>query len=374
MTYQNTSVIIIGGNHINTLGLIRSAGEIGIYPDVILEPCNPKFCTLRFSKYISKLYPLESIDQLLPTLIGLSKNQQDKPIVICGSDHAMSIIDANMDIIAPLFHTFNIHNTQGLINRYLDKTQTFGVACKAGFDIIRTWNPSFQNFDISQVEYPCIVKGINSIECNKTVMAVCHNIDELQTALENRDRLIIQDYIEKDFELDIVGISIHNGKEVYIGGAVRKIRETIESQSQYDILEPLANYPQVDFDMVKRFVKNLGYEGIFSIEIMCCKDKVFFLEINLRNDGTSYMYTAAGINYVKAWIDYCKGKQTDYMAELISNLLNGSVSPSQWLKDFFYCDSYFVLSRHDLKPFIYQLYIPIRQLFKKTIKLFRKNA
>lgn len=47
-------VIIIGGFHHNTYGLIRSLGEAGIKSDVILEPCQPKVNWLFASQYIKK--------------------------------------------------------------------------------------------------------------------------------------------------------------------------------------------------------------------------------------------------------------------------------------------------------------------------------
>lgn len=45
-------VIVIGGFHHNTYGLIRSLGEAGIKSYVILEPCHPKMNWLFVSKYI----------------------------------------------------------------------------------------------------------------------------------------------------------------------------------------------------------------------------------------------------------------------------------------------------------------------------------
>lgn len=49
-------VIIIGGFHHNTYGLIRSLGEAGIKSDVILEPCQPKVNWLFASQYIKKIH------------------------------------------------------------------------------------------------------------------------------------------------------------------------------------------------------------------------------------------------------------------------------------------------------------------------------
>lgn len=384
---QHATIIIVGVNHVNTLGLIRSVGETGMRPYVIIEPCDPKYCVLRFSKYIHEFHILESKSQLIPTLMAIRVKAQDKPVILCGSDISMSIIDANLDIIGSKFHTFNIRGTQGMINRYMDKTMSFNIAREAGFDIINTWNPSSKDFDTSQVKYPCIVKGIKSIESNKSDMTICQTQTELNDVLNKHQGLIIQEYIDKDFELDIVGLSVNHGLNISIGGAVRKIRENIGSQSQYDVLEPLAKYPDIDFSIVKKLVKDIGYEGIFSVEIMHCCNKLYYLEINLRNDGTMYMYTAAGINYAKAWIDYCTGIKTDYMEHIqltrpyyamqitdVSNLLNKSVSPLKWFRQFIKCDTYFVLSRRDIKPFLYQIYIPLRQLLKKPLKLFRRKC
>ena len=55
------------------------------------------------------------------------------------------------------------------------------------------------------------------------------------------------------------------------------------------------------FDIIKSFIKSIGYKGLFSVEFMITKDKAYFLEVNLRNDGTCYITTQAGVNMPAIW-------------------------------------------------------------------------
>lgn len=127
----------------------------------------------------------------------------------------------------------------------------------------------------------------------------------------------------------------------------------------------------------------IGYEGIFSIEFIVSNGVAYFLEINMRNDGVSYIYSSAGINYPYASIKYCQDKSVDYlqgrtvvkditamqMADL-NNLITGRINPITWINQLSECRCFFVFSLKDPKPFIYQLYIPFRQLI---IKITQKN-
>ena len=61
-------VIIFGNNHHNTIGLVRSLGEKGIKPILMLEPCDLRFCCVRFSKYIEKIHYLKIVEDVLNVL------------------------------------------------------------------------------------------------------------------------------------------------------------------------------------------------------------------------------------------------------------------------------------------------------------------
>ena len=113
-------------------------------------------------------------------------------------------------------------------------------------------------------------------------------------------------------------------------------------------MDDIRDYPDLNVDKLKEFIHELKYEGIFSVEVLACGGKYYFLEVNLRNDGCAWIYTAAGVNYPHLWALYGERQlNTDNMEQQtattplflmsqddIYNLLEGKVSFVQWLKDF----------------------------------------
>lgn len=374
-------VIIIGGNHVNTLGLIRSVGKCGISPDVLLEPCDDRFCTLRFSRYIGKLVKLSDLDHLCDYLLSKYQSFEEKPIILCGSDSGISKLDEDYNRLKEYFHIFNIKNTQGLVNKYIDKSHTFPIAERCGLVTIRSWHVKGVNGIPEGIEYPCLVKGNMSITSSKADMAVCRNEEELHAALKPGIDYLIQDYIEKEAEFCISGISLNHGSDTYLTGAVRKIREN-RIQSEFISLEPISSIPEREQQAIKKLLAEIGYEGLFSVELMQKESIFYFLEINLRNDGTSFIYSKAGSNFAMAWVYYCMGLRDSTQSTLgqvvksrylmqfedIFNVIKGKVSFFKWIRDVFKTDTHFTFDLLDPMPFIYQIYIPFRQLGLKIIK------
>lgn len=375
-------IIIIGGNHHNTLGLIRSVGEKGLHLSVFLEPCNLKFCNLRFSKYITYFHLLETTEQIIDILREQYWDETQKPIIICGSDSSISFLDNHYDELKNHFFIFNANEEQGRINLMMDKLNTFPIAEKAGFSLIRTWHIVDNKSVPHDIKFPCIIKGNNSTKSEKTDIYICKNQEELTNNLHEGIEYIVQEFIEKDYELDIVGFSYNHGKDVVIPGAVRKIRDSILRQSGYIRLDPIDFYPNINVSSINRMLEEIGYEGIFSIEVLCKAGCTYFLEINLRNDGTGYLYSSTGINYPLCWILYCTGalektyteslkiQNTHFLIQLddLSNLKEGKIPIVKWCKQAISADCHFVLNHRDLKPFLYQMYVFTKQFTKKIFK------
>lgn len=377
---QQPTVIVIGSNHHNTLGLIRSLGEKNLIVDVILEPSNLQFCNLRFSKYINKIHYLNNLNEIEDKL-NYYRRKSCNNIVLCGSDQAVAYFDAHYDELKDNFIFFNA-GEKGRINFLLNKSNTFPIAEKYGFNIIKTWIIIDKDRLPNDITYPCFIKGNNSIHSSKSDISVCQNEAELKESLHNGAEYLVQEYIIKEHELDIIGFAFNNGNKVIIPGAVRKIRDYTESQSNYIRLDNIKLYPEFKHMDIEGFIRELGYEGIFSIEVIYNKGKYYFLEINLRNDGACWIYTAAGINFPYLWFLYAnnrlekceleniKIKKSLYLMQLddLRNIFKNRVTFLQWVKDFFKTRCFFVLNRKDIKPFIYQCYIPVRQLLKKLSK------
>ena len=377
--------IVVGINHVNTLGLIRSLGLAGYRVIVFLEPCDLRYCTLRFSRYVGKLHHLTALDELVDLLKTRYCLNDCKTPILCSSDRSMALLDAHYAELQANFVLFNIKRTEGLIPYYMDKVNTFPLAKKCGLKTIATWHVKSGESIPADIPFPCFVKGNSSLTSSKEIIRICQDRNELKEALRSGCDYLVQEYIKKDCELNLNGFAYNGGKDVYLPGIIFKIRESLERQGEYMRLDPLVNYPTMNIEGIRNFIAELGYEGLFSIEQLKCGDEYYFLEINLRNDGLNWIYTAAGANFPKLWALYAERGLTEADTKGINvkmpffvmlivdiwNVIEKRISFLQWLHDFCMCDSYFHLSLRDPGPALYLTWIFIRQGFKKVIRKWR---
>ena len=376
-------VIVFGNSHHNTLGLVRSLGEKGIRSILLLEPCDLKFCCVRFSKYIAKIHYLKTLEDGLRVLREEYWDEKDKPIALNAGDPSMSLLDAHYGELKEHFHIFNARGEQGLINYFMDKANQFPIAEKCGLNIIKTWHLNAAKDLPSDLTYPCLLKGNNSTGSSKADMFICTCREELLSCMHEGVDYLVQEYIDKDCELDIMGFSWNHGNEVFIPAVVRKVRETLTRQSDYIRLEPVSDYPALSVDAIEAFVREVGYEGIFSVEMIRRGGKFYFLEMNLRNDGVGWLYTKSGANFPYMWVQYCNGdlsRKSLATAKLrmpltlmqlwdVLNLKAGKVPFRQWIKECLGADAHFLFDAKDIKPFLYLIHIFCRQGMKRALRL-----
>ena len=92
-------VFVIGGCHHNILGVIRSLGEKGILPLVIIESKEKKPYVAK-SKYIKKCWIVDSELSVLDVLIREIGKYGNKPIVIACADNLSSLLDMHRNDLA----------------------------------------------------------------------------------------------------------------------------------------------------------------------------------------------------------------------------------------------------------------------------------
>ena len=380
-------VIVFGVNIQNTLGLIRSIGEKGIPVILLLEPCMKGTCYVKYSRYIKTIHYLKSTEEGLDVLRQLYWNEYEKPVILCGGDASVCLLDAHYEELKKHFFIFNA-GSENRINYFEDKWHQFEIAKKCGITLISTWNVKDPSCIPDDISYPCLVKGNNSIKSTKGDMFVCCTRQELQGSLKTGVDYLLQEYIEKDFELNINGISFDHGNNVYMPAGIYKIRDDLYKQGLFMRLDPIDSFHGLPIESIKKFIKELSYEGIFSIEFLCKGGKYYFLEINMRNDGLGYMYTAAGANYPYLWVKYLRGELEDKDTQKrnvrtpffvmhendMYNVLNGKVSIWQWMKDFRRCGAFFIMNARDPMPFVMSTCIHFRQACKMVVrKVFKIN-
>ena len=214
----------------------------------------------------------------------------------------------------------------------------------------------------------------------KTGTGIIRTKEELQTRLKCGCDLLVQEYVDKDNEFNINGFSYNHGDDVIINAVCRKIRDYIDRQSQYMVLEDTSVRPDIDYSAIKEFVKSIGFEGLFSVELMCKDETFYFLEINMRSDAVNYLYTSAGYNYPFLWYRYGVDGKLDssqvsfpqlrrplYLMQWSDfvDVFHKRISFWQWLKDFSRTRAFFVLNWRDPKPFLYVIWQSIKLIARK---------
>ena len=95
---KNERIFIeFGEEHYNPLGLIRSLGEENIRPVAIIKKGEFRFASK--SRYISKLYLVDSIEEGYNILLKEYGNENIKPVIYTTDDQITSFLDKKYDEI-----------------------------------------------------------------------------------------------------------------------------------------------------------------------------------------------------------------------------------------------------------------------------------
>ncbi|WP_100010092.1 ATP-grasp domain-containing protein [Lentibacillus sediminis] len=370
-------IIVVGGNHHNALGIIRSLGEMGCKVFFITKSNKKSFVSK--SKFITMDWYIEREEELINILMEEFSNEQSKPIIFPSDDDAIKMLDKYMRTLNKSFILPNIKNKEKAILKYMNKDTMTKLALNHGFFVpvgcvldFKKVNDIEAYLDKYHLKYPCIVKPLQSIGGSKKDIKICNNFVETKKYLYSLKgiyrEVIIQEYIEKEAEVGIQGISTINNKEIIIPGIIRKVRQSVLSLGSTTYADISVSHPSVDVDKITTLMKSLGYNGIFDMELILSKGKLYFIELNFRNGAYGYALTKAGINLPYLWcldainIDISNhikkvGRKYTLMSEFADfrNVITKKLKFLKWLKQFIEADVYLILNKNDIKPFIYKL-------------------
>lgn len=355
-------IIVIGGCHHNMLGVIRSLGEKGVRPLVILETKEKNPYVIK-SRYIKTCWKVEEEQQVLHVLIREAGKHGEKPIVIACADNLSSLLDLHYDELSP-YYSLPGAKEQGRITRLMDKEVMSQLARKVGFLVPESIATDTTNEDIITIPQPWIIKPLVSKNGAKADIERVYSNNEWEDYKNSHHlKVQIQQLIEKDFEYQMIGLSLNRGSEVIIPGVSHVIRPAAHTNTGFLHYEPLSESYTHIVNLCKSFLIESKYSGLFSMEFLRGKDgKDYFMEINFRNDGNAICVTAAGVNLPFIWYlnQSCEDwslntdvKPVYVMPEFadITLIHLGQLSWWQWLKDVRRTDRFMEFDKHDQKPF-----------------------
>lgn len=357
--------IVVGGNHHNTLGVVRALGQKGVSPFVIIVG-NGKSSFVLKSRYIKGGLILPTSEDAV-LYIKEEFSGQGRTIIYSCSDGVTCSLDNHYDELKDNFVFFN-GKEQGRISRLTNKYEMQRLALMCGLNIPATIKIEGNTIP-NGITYPCVTKDMDNVNGSKHDMKLFQNVEQLSNFLQKNNEskeILVQHYIDKELEFQLIGCSVINDKgeyDIIIPGHTKIIRAQPVTNTGF--LEYYSNDGfSFDKDSCKNFIKACGYTGLFSIEFIRGKDGIdYFLEINFRNDGNAYVVTKAGVNL--PYIFYLNALGKDYSAEAqrpihmqvsmpvvkdFKTVLQGRVSILQWLKDLKRTNCFFYKDKKDPAP------------------------
>lgn len=355
----------------NALGQIRSFGEIGYYPILIMvkDTC---YNYVADSKYVKEAYNVNSISDgisLIKKLILEDLSLEEKIFISTGNDGIIAALNESL-ISDDRVLFFNSKHINGL-SKFMDKQLLCELAEQYGLLI-----PKSEVVEVGSlpqnIKYPIFTKPLDSFDFHgwKDKEKICRNQNELIEMFFDsnlKGRILLQEYIEKEDEYVLQGVSINGGKDVYLPIEGGYYRLPDDAYGTYMFFQKF-NGNKILYNSIKNILKEIQYSGIFEVEFLMEKNtkKLYFLEINFRHTFINHCFTAMGCNLCKVWMDsVLKGKlciedvcinKEPFIWMNEPEDFKRVVMPSKlklfsWIKDVLKTDSFVLWNTKDNKPF-----------------------
>lgn len=351
--------IIIGDATHNTLSAVRSLGEERI-PLVLIMVAEHDPLFVRKSKYLNKhnLYIIGSLDECTEILKSLKVDGEGQTLMTT-FDAAAEWVDAREPELSKYFRT-PCRGKQ--IGKLFHKDEQCILAAECGLTVPKSIVYHRGDSFPTDIEYPILTKPLVSSSGEKSDIHICNGENELKYALQKDshcDDFIVQEYIEKEFEVDCTGVRTEN-EAILV--AIRKIRHwpRMVGAGAFAHVDKIEKF-NIDLDGVEKFLSKVGYYGPFSVEFIHKDGINYFMEVNLRNEGLAYSSTAAGLNLHALYLN--EGTKLDWSMFHPVYMMNTSIDPlyvkegdltwKQWLADFRKTTAFINFNKKDMMPTVW---------------------
>lgn len=374
--------IIFGPSNPNMLGVIRSLGRENVYPIVVTYFNDRIRAAFVASKHIKELHICKSREECLDLIIARFCAADEKAFLHVTVDTCMRLCSEHYEQLKDFFHVFHTAPPARL-EHFMDKAKLCELANECGLTAPRCEIVSRGEFP-KTLSYPIYVKCLNPFGAWKEDMEICRTPEDLREAYNHlaSDQWLMQDYIDKQTEVSLQGISVNGGEQVYM--PYKKAYARLRAKDFGTFMYYEANdLPAQLLDSVKRAIQTIRFSGCFEVEFLQDKHgKLFFLEINWRYSASNQGMTCGGVNLPMEWalaeitggVDEAglspRPDRYFVMNDILefSMLLHGKLSVRDWMRDFWKADCHYLWDRKDIKPTLMYAYLSIKQLVCKLCK------
>lgn len=315
-------VILLGGNHHNGLGLVRSFGRHGIKPYGIIIGNGSEDSFVAKSKFWKKTWSVKTEEDALRIILDSFANETPRPVIIPWSDGAAKIVDTNYDRLSKHFIVPSINNLQGEIFRLMNKEEQILFASSNSLRMLPSKIYKTCEEKNPMIKFPVILKPVTSVEGKKSDMSICFDIDNFRKSINELkakgfERILVQKYLDTKTEYLLTG-SISDRR--YSFSLARNIRQWPPNFGTFSFSETETEDYMKNFccDVLDRIAK-AGYRGPIDIEIFKDgNDELYINEFNWRSSGRNFISKHTHVE--SAYMYYCDIVGIDYRDKLFNDI------------------------------------------------------
>lgn len=373
------SVLVLDGDHKNTLAIVRHLGKTKQYEiDVVFSR---KMSLCYFSKYVSQKHiishPKQNPAGYVDDIVKILERKQYL-VVIPVSYISYKLCSKGRESI--LKHSHITITSPENIDIASNKAKTYRLAEELGIPYPQIYNPEQVDIEDLEVSYPCVIKS--PLELGNSVIDYAHSREELISKYKkmcadhdfNDNKPIVQKYIVGEG----AGLFVYykNGKcQNYF--MHKRIREYPPSGGPSVVAE--AYYNEQILKDGTRMLDELQWEGVAMVEFKKDNKTGIYnlMEINAKFWGSLDLALVCGANFPQLLINDALGKEIqkwNYKQKRFQWILNGDLFylfERPWrfclfIRDLFVSKNDIWL--RDIVPNLFQLiYIPVHY-YKKWFK------
>ena len=360
------AVTVLCSDVINSLGLVRTLGEVGYKVECLCYGNNTNY--ILSSRYICTGMNFKSCKEAVHYLINDYPTKDIKPVLFTLPDPPAYYVDLYQELLETKFVLFRA-GKPGNIVYWMDKQNISDLARKHGLTVPWTIKLSKDDAIPALLDYPVFVKSANSTEGGKVDEGICHTENELKNKISHlvADNFIIMPYIKKVEENNFFGIALHD--HIYIDYFDVRTRFPEDGYGHYNIFH-ICDYDDFHSRLIA-MIKETKYQGLFDIEFLVGEDgKKYFMEVNFRVDGAIYKL-AHGINLPDYWCRLVDLPKEELPERLITksesfsgmteiddfkvSVLSGKVNFFIWVWQFLWVDRRMLCNFKDLMPLLIKI-------------------